>query len=230
VTLCRPLSYGRRVAPSKEDGGTLEGGDVRLFHACPGLCRDVRPAGCVTSVTIGPLRPSPPSQHHPEHCSAIPNAVGGTGRKDTATPDVVRPTASRQLPPRVSVRMTTKWGISTPPPLKPLRDGHRARHDAPPEARFARTAVHSVALSAMPSHVVRIVRNACKLPPPWPIKGGAVPWPQRGMTDGTHPHAFRLHPDIGTCLNQKTSGTWKPGLLSCLTCSPPLQALWCNAI
>jgi hypothetical protein len=26
VTLCCPLSYGRRTAPSKEDGGTLEKG------------------------------------------------------------------------------------------------------------------------------------------------------------------------------------------------------------
>jgi hypothetical protein len=25
VALCRPLLYGRRVAPSKEDGGALEG-------------------------------------------------------------------------------------------------------------------------------------------------------------------------------------------------------------
>jgi hypothetical protein len=29
---------------------------------------------------------------------------------------------------------------------------------------------------------------------------------------------------------RKTSGTWKLGLLSCLACSPPLQAPWCNAI
>jgi hypothetical protein len=45
------------------------------------------------------------------------------------------------------------------------------------------------------------VRHACKLPSPWPIKGGAVPQPQ-GTTDSEYTHAFRLHHDIGTCLNQ----------------------------
>jgi hypothetical protein len=121
----------------------------------------------------------------------------------------VCPTASRQLHPRVSVRTTTQRKISTPPPSKPLLDGHRARRDAPPEARFARTAVYSVALYAMPLHVARTVRHACKLPPPWPIKGGVVPWP-RERTYSIHLLVFCLHHDIGTCLNQKTSGTWRP--------------------
>jgi hypothetical protein len=55
---------------------------------------------------------------------------------------------------------------------------HRTRHDAPPEARFARTVVYSMALYVMPPHVARTVRHACKLLPPLPIKGGAVPQPQ----------------------------------------------------
>jgi hypothetical protein len=45
------------------------------------------------------------------------------------------------------------------------------------------------------------VRHACKLLSPWPIKGGAFPQPQ-GTTDSNHTHAFSLHYDIGTCLNQ----------------------------
>jgi hypothetical protein len=107
--------------------------------------------------------PSRALQHQPRHCR-------GTGLQDTATPAVVHPTAFRQLHPRI--RTTTQRKISTQPPSKLLLDGHRARRDAPPEARFARTAVYSVPLSAMPSHVARPVRHACKLPPPWPIKGG----------------------------------------------------------
>jgi hypothetical protein len=99
ATLCRPLSYGRRAMPSKEDGGTPERGDERLFHACPGLCRDVRPARRVSFVAIGPVRPSPPPQCHLEHCSAIPNAVGVRGDK---TPPrrllcTLRPPVSRTL-------------------------------------------------------------------------------------------------------------------------------------
>jgi hypothetical protein len=119
----------------------------------------------------------------------------------------VRPTASRQLHPRANVRTTTRRGISTPPLSKPLLGEYRAHHDAPSEARFARTAFHSVALSAMPSHVARIVRHACKLPPPWPIKGGAVPWPQR---ERALTHAHCLHHDIGTCLNKKPLGPGGP--------------------
>jgi hypothetical protein len=64
------------------------------------------------------------------------------------------------------------------PPSKSLLGGHRACHDAPPEARFARTVVHSVVLCTIPPQVAKTVRHACKLPPPWPIKGGAIPWPQ----------------------------------------------------
>jgi hypothetical protein len=117
-------------------------------------------------------------KRHPEHCNVIPDAVGVRGGK---TPPR-RPLCT--LRPPVSCTLESAYGrqlsggISTPPPSKPLLGGHRARHDAPPEARFARTVVHSVVLFDMPSHVARTVRHACKLPPPRPIKGGAVPWPQ----------------------------------------------------
>jgi hypothetical protein len=74
-------------------------GDRRLFHACPGLRRDVRPAGPVTSVAVGPVRPSLPSQHHLGHYIAIPNAVGV--RDDKTQPRqllcTLRPPISRSL-------------------------------------------------------------------------------------------------------------------------------------
>jgi hypothetical protein len=64
-------------------------------------------------------------------------------------------------------------------------------------------AVYSMALYAMPSHVARTVQHACKLLPPSPIKGEAVPQPQGdGTTDSNHLHAFRPHHDIGTFLNK----------------------------
>jgi hypothetical protein len=153
VALCHPLPYGRRATPSKEDGGALEGKIDDYSTPAPGLRRDVGPAGPVTSVTIGPVRPSPPSltpsralHHHPQHC-------GGTGQQDAATSAAVRPTSSHQPHPRANVRTTTKQATPTPPPSKPLLDGYRAHHDASPYTRFARTAVYSVALYAMPSHV-----------------------------------------------------------------------------
>jgi hypothetical protein len=95
-------------------------------------------------------------------------------------PTTVPRTASRQRHPRISTWADTERATPTPPPSKPLLDGYRARHDVPPEARFARTAVYSTALCAIPPHVARSVWHAYKLPPPWPIKGGAVPRPQGG--------------------------------------------------
>jgi hypothetical protein len=83
---------GRRTAePSKGDG--------RLLHACPGLRRDVRPAGPVTSIVVGPVRPSPSSHHHPRHCITIPYVVGVRSNK---TPPrqllcALRPPVSRTL-------------------------------------------------------------------------------------------------------------------------------------
>jgi hypothetical protein len=89
-------------------------------------------------------------------------------------------TASRQRPPRVNTRATAERKTHTTPPSKPLLDGYRTRHDIPPEARFARTAVYATTLYVMPPHVDKTVRHAYKLPPAWPRKGGAVPWPQGG--------------------------------------------------
>jgi hypothetical protein len=68
----RILERGRRN-PRKGDG--------RLFHARPGQRRDVGPVRRVSSVTIGPVRPSPPPRHHPGHCSAIPDTMGVWGDK-----------------------------------------------------------------------------------------------------------------------------------------------------
>jgi hypothetical protein len=146
-------------------------GDERLFHACPGPRRDVGPVRRVSSVTICPARPSPPSRRHPGHCSAIPDAVGARGDKTPPRPRLcpLRPPVSCTLE---SVWTTTEREAPMPPPSKPLLGAYMARRDAPPEARFARTAVYSATLYTIPSRVARIVRHACRLPPPWPIKGG----------------------------------------------------------
>jgi hypothetical protein len=68
----RTLEKGRRN-PRRED--------ARLLCARTGRRRDVRPVGVVTSVVIGPVRPSPPPRHHPRHCNTIPDVVGVRGDK-----------------------------------------------------------------------------------------------------------------------------------------------------
>jgi glyoxylase-like metal-dependent hydrolase (beta-lactamase superfamily II) len=158
VALCRPLPYDRRAAPSKDGGGALEWktddySTPTQDYAVTSCQRDWSPPSL--SVLCGHLRRPTPSQalhHHLLHC-------GGTGRLDAATPAAVRPAASRQPHPRANVRTTTKRATPAPPPSKPLLDGYRVRHDAPPNARFARTAVYSVALYAMPPYVDKIVRH-----------------------------------------------------------------------
>jgi hypothetical protein len=76
--------------------------------------------------------------------------------------------------------------------------------DAPRRLDWSRIRQDSRQLCGTAHHAStcrKIVRHACKLLPPWPIKGGAVPRPL-GTMDSNHPHALRLHHDIGTCLNQ----------------------------
>jgi hypothetical protein len=64
-----------------------------------GQRRDVGLAGPVTSVSIGPVRPSPPSpmpsrplHHHPRRC-------GSVRRRDTATPATVHPYGPTSMTP-----------------------------------------------------------------------------------------------------------------------------------
>jgi hypothetical protein len=146
VALCHPLTYGRHAAPSKRDGGALEGKTDDYAASAQGQRREVGSGGPVTPVAIGPVRPSPSSptpsralHRHLLHC-------GGMGRQDVATPAAVRPAASHQPHPRANVQTTTTWTTPTPPPSKPLLGGYRAHHDAPPGARFVRTVVYFVAL------------------------------------------------------------------------------------
>jgi hypothetical protein len=68
-------------------------------------------------------------------------------------------TTSRQQHPRVLTQAAIERATSTPPPSKPLLNAHRTRRDAPPETRFARTAVYSMALYAMPPHIDKTVRH-----------------------------------------------------------------------
>jgi hypothetical protein len=146
-------------------------------YAAPaqGQRRDVGPAGPVTSVAIGPVRPSPPSPNTiPATVSPSPTlwerAV--TGHRHAG---YCASYGLTSMAPSSPHRAATEQATPTPPPSEPLLDVHRARHDASPDARFARTAVYSTTLYTVPLHVDEVVWHACKLPPPWPIKGGAVP-------------------------------------------------------
>jgi hypothetical protein len=74
------------------------------------------------------------------------------------------------------------------------------------------------------------VWHACKLLPPWPIKGKAVPQPQGGRGRTAITHALSAFTTIMALASINTSGTWRTGLLSRHACSPPLRAPRCKAI
>jgi hypothetical protein len=113
--------------------------------------------------------------------------------------------------------------------LEAAPGGYMARHDVPPAARFTRTAIYSTALRAIPSHVARTVRHACKSPSPWPIKGGASSLAAGGRQT-TLTHALSTFTTILVLASIKPSGTLRTCFLSRLACSSPVQAPRCNVI
>jgi hypothetical protein len=103
----RTLERGRRN-PRKGDG--------RLSRARPGRHRDVGPVRRVSSVTIGPVRPSPLPRRHPGHYSTIPDVVRV---RDNKTPPrlllcTLRPPVSRTLESAYTQRPNGKSPHSHP--------------------------------------------------------------------------------------------------------------------
>jgi hypothetical protein len=160
--------------PLKKDGETLEG----KTHEYSSLTWD----GAVTPCQWerSPLSPSALCDR-PRHRDAIPATASpyptlwkhaATGHRHASHCVLYGLVTTAPSSPHADGPRTSNLYAT---PSKPLLDTHRTRHDAPPEAGFTRTAVYSMALYAMPPHVGEIVRHDCKLPHPWPIKGGAVP-------------------------------------------------------
>jgi hypothetical protein len=115
------------------------------------------------AVTSGHWDRSSPSlstlRDHPCHCCTTPGTVATSRRcwgargQDVATTATVPRTAPRQRHPQIGPRTAAGRPTTTPPPSKPPLYGHRTHHDAPAGGGFARTAVSSVALLAIPPHV-----------------------------------------------------------------------------
>jgi hypothetical protein len=158
VTLCRPLPYDLHAAPLEGGQWNPRKGCRRLPRSHAGRRRNDGLVEHVSSANSAAVLPSRALQRHPWRC-------GSTGRQDITTSATVRLPALRQCNPRADVRTTTKLGAPTPLPSKPLLDGHRTRRNVLPEARFARTANHSVALYTILSHVIRTMRHDYKPPP-----------------------------------------------------------------
>jgi hypothetical protein len=131
-TLVRPmrctLERGRRN-PRK--------GDRHLFRAFLGPRRDVRLMRCVFSVIIGLVRPSPPSRHHPGHCSTIRDAVGLRGDKTQPRQLLctLRPPVSCTLESAYGRRLSGRFQHHHPRSRSWMNTGHattlRPKQDSP---------------------------------------------------------------------------------------------------
>jgi hypothetical protein len=179
------------------------------------------------------VRPSPPPPHHDGRCGDIPALLGRAGTRHRHDGHC----ATYGLPVNDTLELAHHSGRST--------NYYAATFEAAPvQAQYAprrlnESGIHQDGrqLRSTILHTatrIEIVQRACKLLPPWPIKGGQPPGHRgrHGTTGNSHLHALRLPHDNGTRLNQ-TSGTCRPRLLSRLACSHPststtVQAIQCS--
>jgi hypothetical protein len=132
-----------RAAPASN---TLE----PLSRDYAGSNHDARPSAAPSPSLSAPYGHPYHRRATPRTATTTPTLLSTRGR-DVVTPATVPRTGHCQRPPRSlsePLRSTTM-----PLPSKPLLFGHRTRHDAATAARFARTAINSTALFAIPQHV-----------------------------------------------------------------------------
>jgi hypothetical protein len=200
VALCRLLSYDQHVEPSKRGRRNPRMG-ANAFS--------ITTQNCTT--TSGRRGRSSPSLSalcgHPRHCSATPGTATtspmllertGTGcRHARHCTSYGPPLTAPSNRPAGSGRTASLYAITLK--VAPVRAQDKPRRPNRSEIRQDGHQLRGTARHASTRR--RIVWHACKLLSPWPIKGRAVPQPW-GITNSDHTHAFRLHHDIGTCINQ----------------------------
>jgi hypothetical protein len=159
--------------PRRGAGGTIE----YLLCAYTGPRHDVRPAGSVIPVAVNPVRPSPPLPHHAEHCGDIPTLLGCTGirhRHNGHCATCGPPVNGTLEPPPPGGRSTNRYTAARKVAPVRAQDAPRClnRSGIRQDGRQLRSTVRHTSTRR------EIVRHACKLLPPWPIKGGAAPQPR----------------------------------------------------
>jgi hypothetical protein len=132
-----------RTAPVN---GTLE----PLSRDYAGSNHDARPAAAPSPLLLTPCG-------RPCHCRATPRTAATTPTLlstrgwDAVMPAAILRTDHYQRPPRA--RSKPLRSTTTPLPSKPFLFGHRTHPDAATGARFAKMAINSMTLFAIPQHV-----------------------------------------------------------------------------
>jgi hypothetical protein len=123
---------------------------------------------------------------HLRHCHATPSTVmtsrccWNARRQDIAT----TATVSRTPPVDSTLESAHGNGRTTNHCAATLETAPVRAQDAPRRLNRSRIRQDDHQLHGTARHASirrRIVRHACKLPPPWPIKGGVVPQPQGSL-------------------------------------------------
>jgi hypothetical protein len=133
--------------------------------------------GSVIPVAVSPVRPSPPLPHHTGRCGNIPVLLGRTGTKHRHNDHC----ATYGLPVNGTLELAHHGGWSTNYCTTALEAAPVQAQDAPRRLNGSEIRQDGRQLRSTVLHTatrIEIVQRACKLLPPWPIKGGAAPQPQ----------------------------------------------------
>jgi hypothetical protein len=123
------------------------------------------------------VRPSPPLLHHAGRCGDVSVLLGRTGTRHRHNGHC----ATYGLPVNGTLELAHHGGRSTSYYAAALEAAPVRAQDAPRRLNWSGIRQDGRQLHSTVRHTaicIEIVQRACKLLPPWPIKGGAAPQPQ----------------------------------------------------
>jgi hypothetical protein len=159
------------------------------------------------------MRPSPPLPHHARRCGDIPVLLGRTETRHRHNGHC----ATYRPPVNGTLKLAHHGGRSTNYCATALEAAPVRAPDAPrclnesgirQDGRQLRNTVRHT------STRIEIVQHACKLLPPWPIKGGATPQPRQTRDDGQQ--SLTRYPPSPRYWHSPQSNLWD------LEATPPL--------
>jgi hypothetical protein len=133
--------------------------------------------GSCIPVAVSPVWPSPPLLHHVRRCGDIPALLEHTGTRHCHNGHC----ATYGLPADGTLELALPRRRSTNYYAATLEAAPVRAQDAPRRLNGSGIRQDSRQLHRSVRHTdtrIEIVLCACKLLPPWPIKGGATPQPQ----------------------------------------------------
>jgi hypothetical protein len=165
MALCLPLPHFLHAAPLERGRWHPRKAYDHQLGAHPGRRHDMRMMERISSVTFGPMRPSPSLCHHPRHCRAILNTVRTQADGTSPRRPLCNSGSPRQANPRAGVRTTTKQGLQhNHPRSRPWTGTGAATMPAKAEIRQDNHQITSTVRHCRHT-TPKTVRHDCKAPP-----------------------------------------------------------------